>query len=398
MDTIFGLSFVFKSDNALLLLTYSIIQMKRHSLRILFYLKKSRLLKNGNAPIYMRITLNGKSKEASINEHVDPRMWDQDKNKSRGKTTEHIDLNELLEEIKTTIRNHLTNLNSLDKTVSCDLLMSRFKGEEEKADNLTLINAFKKHNSDMSSLVGIDYSPSTLGRYETSLNHLVNFCNFKYGVSDVFLKDLNFDFITGFEHYLKTEIKCSHNSAMKHVKSLKKITNMAFNSGLLLRQPFSQYKVKIEKSTVKYLTKKELDRLINKEIVIERLALIRDLFVFQCFTGLAYVDLSSLMKKDVETDTDGSKWITRNRQKTGVESIIPLWPIPLKIIERYKDDPRTSDGKLLPVPSNQKMNGYLKELEILCEIDKNLHTHLARHTFATTVALANGVQFHTLSK
>jgi site-specific recombinase XerD len=213
------------------------------------------------------------------------------------------------------------------------------------------------------------------------------------------IEEINHKFISGFEFYLKTVAKCQHNSAMKHIKSLKKIIRIALANDYIKKDPFINYRITQNIVEREYLTQAEIDAIINKEITIQRLDIIRDLFIFQCYTGLAYSDLASLTKDNIEIGIDGNKWIITNRSKTGVRCRIPLFPISENIIKKYSlHQSCLVLGKLLPVPSNQKMNAYLKEIATICGINKILHTHLARHTYATTVTLSNGIPIETVSK
>jgi site-specific recombinase XerD len=251
----------------------------------------------------------------------------------------------------------------------------------------------------MEKLINIDFAPLTLQRYKAAYKHLEEFIKIQYNSQDIYLNEINHSFVTRFELYLKSNIGCQHNSAMKHVKALKKIINSALANDYIKKDPFASYTISTKEVKRDCLTQLELNRLAVKDITIERLDLIRDLFIFQCYTGLAFADLAALDQKDIQVGIDGYKWIFIERTKTGTECRIPLFPITEQIIEKYKTNLTCQiKGKLLPVPSNQKMNAYLKELATICEIDKNLHSHLARHTYATTVTLGNNIPIETVSK
>jgi site-specific recombinase XerD len=251
----------------------------------------------------------------------------------------------------------------------------------------------------MKRLIDKEYSPLTYQRYQAALKHIKIFCKTQYKNEGFLLSEVNYKFITSFEFYLKTTAKCQHNSAMKHIKALKKVILIALANDYLRRDPFANYKITIKNSERECLTQPEINKLIEKEFSIERIEVVRDLFVFQCYTGLSYRDLEKLSKNHIRIGIDGYKWIILNRTKTGSECRIPILPPAENILKKYKNNPcHQIKETLLPVPSNQKMNAYLKEVADLCEINKKLHTHLARHTYATTVTLSNGVPMETVSK
>jgi site-specific recombinase XerD len=283
------------------------------------------------------------------------------------------------------------------KIIDAKTLTQSFLGVAEK--QWQLLELFQNHNYQMEQLLNKDYSPNTLQRYLAAFKHLGNFIQVQYNCNDVYLNELDHAFITRFEQYLKTIISCQHNSAMKHVKALKKIVNMALANDYIKKDPFANYTISIKEVKRDCLTQAELDQIASKEINIERLDVIRDLFLFQCYTGLAFADLAALTPEHVQIGVDRYKWLFVERTKTNTDCRIPLFPITEEIINKYKDHPeRIIKNRLLPVPSNQKMNAYLKELGVICGITKNIHTHLARHTYATTVTLGNNIPIETVSK
>ncbi len=250
-------------------------------------------------------------------------------------------------------------------------------------------------------MVGKDFAPATVKRYETTRSHLKEYILFQYKEQDVTLKSVNHEFITGFEHYLKTKHKCNHNTAVKYVRNFRKIINLALKNDWISRDPFRNIHMRMQRVDRDYLTKTELEIMRQKEFKMERLSKVRDIFVFCCFTGLAFSDVKRLSKDHLQESNDGSKRIVIkiNRVKTDTPCRIPLMSIPVAIIDKYKDDLYCQKhGVLLPLPSNQKMNAYLKEIADQCGINKNLSTHIARHTFATTVTLANGIPIEIVSK
>jgi site-specific recombinase XerD len=378
-------------------LTFKNFVMKRATFSILFFIKRQRLLKNGEAPICMRITVNGKHVETSVKRSIRPELWDVTKNKCKGSSEQSKSINDYLDSIRGQIYTHQQVMQERGKVIDAKTLTQAFLGIGEK--QWQLLELFTEHNNNMEKLINIDFAPLTLQRYKAAYKHLEEFIKIQYNSQDIYLNEINHSFVTRFELYLKSNIGCQHNSAMKHVKALKKIINSALANDFIKKDPFASYTISTKEVKRDCLTQLELNRLAVKDITIERLDLIRDLFIFQCYTGLAFADLAALDQKDIQVGIDGYKWIFIDRTKTGTECRIPLFPITEQIIEKYKNNLTCQiKGKLLPVPSNQKMNAYLKELATICEIDKNLHSHLARHTYATTVTLGNNIPIETVSK
>jgi len=236
-------------------------------------------------------------------------------------------------------------------------------------------------------------------KYKTTEKHVEGFVRWKYHLADLNLRAIKYEFVTGLEFYLRTEKNLTINSYGKIIKNLKKIIHECVAKEWLSRDPFVQYKVRHIEHEVPHLIEEELQKLRDKEFDIDRLALVKDLFLFSCFTGLAYVDAANLTREHIVTGPGGKKWLMKNRQKTDVPSKIPLLAPALEIIEKYSDYPMSANKRrLLPVMSNQKVNSYLKEIADLCGIRKKVTFHVARHTFATTVTLSNGIPIETVSK
>ncbi|MCX6256824.1 MAG: site-specific integrase [Bacteroidia bacterium] len=219
-----------------------------------------------------------------------------------------------------------------------------------------------------------------------------------YKRDDMFLSELKFEFITGFEYFLKTTRNCAHNSTIKYIKNFRKVINFAMKHGWLENDPFAVFSGKLKAVEREALTSEELATIEGKQICIPRLDKVRDIFVFSCYTGLAYIDAAKLTSHHIYKGIDGLMWINIHRTKTETKSAIPLLPKALEILAKYQDYSEANPkGQLLPVSSNQRMNTYLKELADICGITKNLTFHLARHTFATTVTLTNGVPIESVS-
>lgn len=352
---------------------------------------------NGVSPIYLKITVDGKIAEISTKRSVLNSKWDVKGQRAKGSAEESKNLNFYLntfkEKIYKTYQNLLMNGESVDTISLKDSLL----GRSEKIK--TIVPIFEEHNTKFKSLVGIDYAPGTLQRYETTLKHLKDFVKKEFNKEDFDIAKVDHSFIVNFEYYLRTTRKCGNNAAVKYVKYFGKIIRIALANGWLQKDPFVNYKSKVREVERVFLSEEELNIIINKQLDIERLDQVRDLFVFSCFTGLAYIDVAKLSPDNLCTGIDGKKWIFTHRQKTKTKSNIPLLKPAQEIIEKYvKNIHCEVKGTLLPILSNQKMNAYLKEIADLCGIKKELTFHTARHTFATTVTLSNDVPIESVSK
>ena len=276
-------------------------------------------------------------------------------------------------------------------------LRNKYQGIEER--KVTLIEVFKDHNSKMKELIGKEFSKGTWERYETSLRHTQAFMKWKYNITDIDVRHINPGFIADYEFYLRTVRNCSNNSAVKYIKIFQKIINICLDNEWMSKNPFANYKSKIETVDVRFLTDLQLKKIQSKKFISERLSIVRDIFVFCCYTGLAYIDVKNLTKHKITRGVDGGLWIKIKRTKTKVEASIPILADAQEILSRYENHPKcVNESTVLPVLSNQKTNEYLKEIGNLCEIDFDITFHTARHTFATTVTLNNGVPLETVSK
>ncbi|MCL9806993.1 site-specific integrase [Flavobacterium amniphilum] len=364
---------------------------------ILFYAKKAKANVNGLLPIYTRITVNGKRIELSTNRFVETFKWSVEAGKMKGSSEEARSINSHLTLLKTQIIDAQMELIHKKIPVTTESLKSKILGVNEKARMLVPI--FQDHNNKIKELVGKEYASGTLERYTTSLKHTIEFLEWKYSVSDIEISKINHAFITDYEFYLRSVRNCANNTAVKYIKNFSKIIKICLANDWLEKNPFANYKSKVREVERIYLSEEEIQSIIEKDFKIERLSLVRDIFLFSCFTGLAYIDVRNLTKSHISIGIDGEKWIFTHRQKTESASKIPILPVTQMIIDKYENHPQcNNENKLLPILSNQKMNAYLKEIAEVCEIEKELTFHIARHTFATTVTLTNGVPIESVSK
>jgi site-specific recombinase XerD len=282
------------------------------------------------------------------------------------------------------------------KQFTASLLKKSYLGIND--EDKTILEVFKEHNERCKNLINIDFAPGTYDRYNTCYQHVERFIRFRYNKNDLMLNEVKPAFVKDFEFYLKTERKCAHNTATKYLKNLKKITRIALANGWMKDDPFKNTKFHLKEVDMDFLNEEELNRVMQKEFEIERLQQVKDVYVFCCFTGLAFVDVKSLVYSDI-VEIDGKQWIKKRRQKTKNWCNIPILAPASQLIKKYKSHPVCQEkGVVFPVLTNQKMNAYLKEIADLCGIKKHLSTHTARHTFATTVTLANQISIEVVSK
>ena len=347
--------------------------MKRSSFNVLFFLKKTKLLKNGEASVCMRITVDGTRVENNIRKSIDPSLWSQAKESARGKSRKSCDLNAYIENARIKLHQIFCELEEQNQPITARLLQEIFFGQDKEPEAVrTLIGTMQEHNDQCRALVGKEYALITVRRYESCKRYLAELIRQKYGKDDLPLAEVNGELVRAFEFYLKTEKECQQNTVIRYMKCLKKITNLALANEWIAKDPF---------------------------IGMERITVVRDVFIFAAFTGLAFIDVQQLSSEHIVKDNNENLWIRKPRQKTKNMCNIPLLDIPLEILRKYADYPACKKkGVLLPVPCNQKMNSYLKEIADLCLIKKNLTTHTARHSNATSVCLANGVSIENVAK
>lgn len=366
----------------------------KSTFNVLYYLKRNAIRKDGKMPIIARITIDGVIAQFNTKLEIQPSNWSVKMGKVIGHSSDSKQHNAQLNEIMASLHAIYHEIQRKDNYVTAEKVKNDFLGISEYHE--TLLVLFQKHNEDVLKLVGISKSAATYQKYEVTRKHLQRFLLLKYQLTDISLKEIKHMFLCDFEIYLMTTAGCGANTTAKFMQFFKRIILIARNNGLISIDPFANYKIRLTKVDRGYLTQENVEKILKKKFSTKRLELVRDIFIFSCFTGLAYIDVKNLTEKNVRTSFDGNLWIMTKRQKTKVESNILLLDVPKMILEKYKGI--SPNEKLLPILSNQKMNAYLKEIGDLCEVDKELTFHLARHTFATTITLAKGVPIETVSK
>jgi site-specific recombinase XerD len=361
----------------------------------LFYIRRN--TKNEEqAAIYLRITYEGKRAEISVHQKISTHLWNPNSGRAKGNSGEAQRVNRHLNRVESKVQQCFQSLVDKNQPLTAKNIKDLYSGKKEK--HKMLLEIFQEHNDKVNSLIGQDFAAGTAERYRTAKMHVENYIKKEYKSPDIPVKNVDHKFISGLEYYLKTERKCSHNSAIKYITNFKKIIRIAFANEWIKRDPFVNWKGTLKIVDREFLTQEEIQVMLEKEINNDRLDLVKDIFIFCCYTGLAYADVKKLSENDIVIGIDGNRWIKTNRTKTKIKSSIPILPTAEAILEKYSSHPDVSNKRILPVLSNQKMNAYLKEIADLCGIQKNLTFHLARHTFATTVTLSNGVPIESVSK
>ena len=368
-----------------------------HTFSILFWIRRKKL-QDGKAPVYARVTIDGKRSEISVKRNIEPERWDIKKGLAKGSKEESRAVNDYLGQVRNHLYECYTELKQQKKCISSESVKARYLGQDEQEH--TVIGTFEYHNARM----GNEMIGATGQGYKSTLKYLKLFISTQMGTPDVFLSQLNYKFLIDFQAFVKTSpvIKrrrpCHQNGSIRHVKRIKKVINMAIKNEWLGRDPFVKYGFDYDRFNRGFLTPDELSRLEAKDIISGHLACIRDVFVFCCYTGLSFIDVSNLAPDGISIGIDGGPLICIEREKTDNPVQVPLLSKPLAIIEKYKGHPKCNNkNRLLPTFNATSINKGLKDIAKLCEIEKNVTFHMSRHTFATTVTLTNGVPIESVS-
>jgi len=361
-----------------------------------FYLRKSRKRQGGEMPIYVRFTVKSKRADLTTGLFVNPRDWSEARQRVKVKSAGAETINERLDKLRTEIQDLYNQFRSRkeDFTVSSlkDSLLDKEKSEG-------VIGIFDYYLESILAKLNKGYAMETYKHYKSSRKRLAEFIKARYKRNDYPLDSINYKFLDSFDVYCKQKHGNHQNTAWNYHKHLRRVLNIAVSMDYIPKNPYSKFKVGLKETHREYLTADELSRIEAKEIQIERLSAVRDIFVFACYTGLSFSDITKLNHDHLKTGIDKKTWIIIDRTKTNTRCQIPILPKAKKILEEYKDYPKNQrKGLLLPVLTNQKMNSYLKELGDICGIRKSITMHVARHPFATTVTLGNGVPIETVSK
>ena len=367
--------------------------MVRSSFAILFFIRDSRVRKDGTTSIEVVLTVNGERCAFSTGKKVKSCNWDKNKQQVKGKDEEAQSLNNYLKAIKAKLYQKEAELLDRGFIITADLLRDAYFDKVESIKERSLFEVFEEHNQEQEKLIGNGVSKATHWVSVYTIRLLREFVQQKYKREDLYLRELNLNFIQSFHSFLRIDKGMAQNSSTKHLKLLKKIINLSVANSYMAFNPFSTYKVEREPVEIDFLDEEELRKMINFDTPLPRLERAKDMFLFGCFTGLSYIDIKTLTPEHFEKDSAGRIWIKKRRVKTGVLSRIPLLPIAKLILDKYK-----GGEKLLPIQDPADINKYLKDIAILCGINKRICFHTSRHTFASTITLANNISLEVVSK
>ncbi len=361
---------------------------------ISFVAQKGKPKVDGTVPILARIILNGEMSHFTTKFHIAPDRWLTKEGRTLGLTAGEKQINAMLDDFRALIKSRYNDLVLHGEVVSADRVKQAVLNQDRRG--IKMLELFDQFNQDYAKMVGKGTTHKTHTRYVLTRNLLAEFIGEKFGRHDMAVAEINLKFINDFFVWLRNRDGNGHNYHTKFIQRFRTVYNVARNNGWVQGDPFANFKMRFEEVDRGYLSKAELDILMTKPMPSERLDKVRDLFVFSCFCGLCYIDLKELLETDIVRGDDGHLWIDTTRIKTGAQVNVRLLDVPLAIIKKHGG--QTKDGRLFKIPSNQKVNDYLKEIAALCGIEKNVTFHLSRHTFATTVTLSNGVPLETVSK
>lgn len=371
---------------------------KNNSLSTLLYVKKHRI-KDGLAPLYLRISTGNSKVECSLSRKVEFKKWNVQKQRLNGSVTEVKKFNRFLDQLIDKMHKIFEELILEKEFITAEVIRNKlFNVEEEKEITLLYLSKYHFESANHKLKWG------TLKHYRVTERYFERFLKAKFKLSDIPLKKIDYKFLIDFEDFLRNwepkdhQKPMNNNGVMKHMIRFRKLLKLAQRLDWIEKNPFVSYQTHFEKVERDFLDANELKAIEEKEFSLSRLDMVRDIFIFSCYTGLSYVDLYHLSADDITIGMDGERWIHLKRIKTNTSFSVMLLPKAEQIIEKYENHPRVFENQLLPVFSNQKTNAYLKEIADICEIKKKLTFHIARHTFATTVTLTNGVPIETVSK
>jgi hypothetical protein len=367
--------------------------MERSSFSILFSIRESKARKNGNTPIEVTITVNGERCSFSTGKQVKVTSWDKNKQLVKGKDEEAVSLNNYLKAVKAKLYEKEAELLDRGFVITAQLLYDAYFDKVACLKERSLLSVLEEHNAERKAMVGKTVATATYWVFEYTGRLLKEFILKKYNREDLYLRELNIGFIQGFHSFLLGEKKMGQNSSTKHLKFLKKLLNLAVSNSYISNNPVNAYKIERTPVEIDFLDEEELRKIINFDTPIPRFEKARDFFLFGCFTGLSYIDIKTLAPEHFEKDSEGRIWIKKRRIKTGVLSRIPLLPIAKLILDKYK-----GGNRLIPIQDPADINKYLKDIAILCNINKRITFHTSRHTFASTVTLANNISLEVVSK
>lgn len=372
--------------------------MTPNTFSVRFVIRTDRIDIEGSAPIYALITINGERIHLSINHKIKPKNWLTKQAIAKNNSKANQEINTAIESFKSRIYNAYSNLLSKNKPLTAEELKNELFGETKIEKSKTLIEVATEHNLHFEKMIGIKYSYGSYKNYKTTLKYIKEFIPEFYGKKDISLMEVKYKFAEEFFSFLTTRKTCKQNGANKQIQRLKKILNFAINHGYLQQSQMSGYKLNFTPVNKIALTQQEINSIERLDLQRDVLKRVKDVFLLQCYTGLSYADIKALKPSNIHLRNENNYMIIMQRAKTKISFTVPLLEPAQRIIEQYTSLEGSLDTPIMKVISNQKMNDNLKIIQELAGISKNLTTHLARHTFATTITLGNGVPIETVSR
>ncbi|RRA95528.1 site-specific integrase [Paenimyroides viscosum] len=369
---------------------------KRSTFKLLFYLKKNEPKKNGNVPVMGRITIDGTPKSFSTKLEINPNNWDLKHGRVLGKSTQALSINLKLDNIRVRINKIYDEMLKDEGFATAQKVKLSFLGVGVMDD--ALLKVFKIHNEEFEKLVAKEKrSQSTYNKYITVYNHLCEFIKERYHREDMAFRELTSDFIREFDFFLRYDKQCAHNTVWVYTMPVISMAELAIKKGLIRDNPFEDYEISMEETDRGYILKEDVEKLMKCKPEHKRYELVKDIFIFSCFTGLSYVDIKKMKQSNIQSFFDGHQWIISRRQKSDIASNVRLMEIPKRIIEKYQGV--TRNEFIFPVPTNATCNAHVKKLIEKAEIntEQKVTFHTARHTFGT-MFLTEGVPLESLSK
>lgn len=371
--------------------------MAQTTFSVHFFIRSNRMDEQGFAPIYSRININGQMLKMGLNHKIEPKNWDKVKEMPKSNIKDSKLIQNGIEAFKSRIYQAYSKILATNADLTTASLKAAFLGKVEKVQVYTLIETFKAHNEYFESLIGVKYSYGSYKNYKTTLKYLLEFVPQYANKKDILLQDVNYRFCEAFFQFLTTQKNCNVNGANKQMQRIKKVVNEAIRKGFINTNPMATFKLQFTPVNKVALTIDEIGKIEKLKLQRDALKSVRDIFLLQCYTGLAYSDIKRLNHSNIQIDGSKTYWIRMERQKTGIAFVVPLMKQAIDLLKSFGFNSK-SNSFTLPILSNQKMNSNLKIIQELAGISKPLTTHLARHTFATTITLGNGVPIETVSK
>lgn len=370
--------------------------MKEEKFKVLLYLKKSTPDKSGKTPIMGRITVDCSMVQFSCKISCTPSLWNPRESRLNGKSREAVETNGKLEKLLLSINAAYNTLLERKQPFNAEAVKVLFQGG--MATRMTLLKLFDRHIEEMKARIGIDRSPRTLPNHVYTRDRIAEFIKKKYNTSDIAFGQLNEQFIREFQDFILQDKGLANDTLRHYLAILKKVCKTAYKEGHSEKHYFAHYKLpKQKESTPKSLSREDFEKVRDLEIPERRRShiLTRDMFLFSCYTGTAYLDTVTITKDNLSKDDSGAMWLKYERGKNGQLSRVKLLPEALALIKKYKDETRNT---LFPTIHYPALRRNMQGIRVLAGIKGDFSYHMGRHSFASLIALEGGVPMETVSK